>query len=91
MRNGTPTAVLKTLIRPSQPNAAQSILQPLLARTATEFSRARNESQICSVNLRFTFESQIHLGFTFESQIHLGFVFEKRISDESETQNPISD
>ena len=81
MRNGTPTAVLKTLIRPSQPNAAQSILQPLLARTATTFSMARNESQIRSVNLRFT----------FESQIHLGFVFEKRISDESETQNPISD
>ena len=30
LTNGTPTAVLKTSIRPSQPNA-QSILQPLLA------------------------------------------------------------
>ena len=80
IRNGTPTAVLRTSIRPSQPNA-QSILQPLLATTATKFSRAQNESQIRSVNLTFT----------FESQIRLGFVFEKPISDESETRNPISD
>ena len=81
MRSGTPTEVLRTSTRPSQPNAAQSILQPLLARTATKYPKAQHESRIRSVNLRFA----------FESQINLGFVFEKRISDESETRNPISD
>ena len=42
---------------------------------------AQNESQIRSVNLRFT----------FESQIHLGFVFEKTVSDQSEIRFGFAD
>ena len=46
-----------------------------------QFLQAQNGSQIRSVNLRFT----------FESQIHLGFVFEKPISDQSEIRFGFAD